>query len=550
MTTRFVAPGGSGDGTSEGNAAALTSMDAMVQAAAVGAAPNRVTIVRSPGAAGLYKVESTITISHGGTLANPVTIGGLDGVPLPILIGWKGGQRSLPYRPSAAGNADAWRPPNSTGEPGVQIFTLASGANHLRFENIYHHSCESLLKLTAVHVGVSIVKRVWGRNVRRTYNQVDSTLDVPSGNSDAVINGIRLRGFSRGAVRMTNSSNIDIRNHYLDCQNNAWDGTPIGIQLAGNASHQANQNIRIERVLGKNIFQPDYTTSPATWLLSYTVPPAGSFYFTLGTKRTADIVAPASTATIKAALVAAQFGASGDIFVTGGGAAITIAFGGQMLNADPGDLQLVTALDSGDLGIGQTGFWAALDPGYFQGDIITDEEFDRGISIRFSYGADVTDGFVDLKSDDTWVAYCTAERCKRNFRTHPSNGDPWGNQKWSRTGVTFFACKGTNPTQPKYPIGYPLAGQFGTGIPCQLGSNGIALAVECDFTDDGTSQRDGNRAQAFFSDGPDAHLTIVNTRVTRPTGPESGLGTDNTSKLYVSDTTTGFIRCNVTDTQV
>src|SRR5262249_48681643 len=117
MTVFYISPTGSGShsGTSMANAATIYDLPRLVATAGAG---DEVRLLADRGA---YNVTKQITISDGGAAGAPGAIRGVDssGAPMKATIV---GTRATDWKPGL--------------EQGVELFRLASGADHLSFSDL------------------------------------------------------------------------------------------------------------------------------------------------------------------------------------------------------------------------------------------------------------------------------------------------------------------------------------------------------------------------------------------------------------------------------
>ncbi|HEY9217663.1 MAG TPA: calcium-binding protein [Phenylobacterium sp.] len=213
MTTYYISPTGSGDGTSWGAAGNLASLNTFIGAAGPG---GEVLIAADQGA---YQTTGPIFISRGGAAGAAVTVRGADisGQDMDVQIF---GTRADTYTP--------------TGTVGNEVFRLEKGADNLAFE----HLSFSNVGNGAFRIGADIenltLQHMTAHNVRRFLEDYAS-----SGNLTASVNGLIVRdvvveGYSKGAIRLQyDSRDILIEDVVGDSQGQAGDNFAMGLLFDG-----------------------------------------------------------------------------------------------------------------------------------------------------------------------------------------------------------------------------------------------------------------------------------------------------------------------------
>lgn len=212
----YISPTGSGNrsGSDAANAAAVTSLDAMIVKAGGG---GQVLMLADQGA---YTITKPIDIKHGGTDAAVVTIKGVSstGADMDVVIQ---GNRNPVY---AAANPT-----------GNELFKFQSGANHIVIEHMSIANVGTAFR-AAADVNDITIQHVEASNVGRFFE------DYAGGsNKTATITGLTLKdidveGFSKGVVRLGyNTNTVLIENVHGDSMRQDGDKFAIGVHLEDTA---------------------------------------------------------------------------------------------------------------------------------------------------------------------------------------------------------------------------------------------------------------------------------------------------------------------------
>jgi hypothetical protein len=220
----FVAPKalGRGDGSSRKNAADLRRLNQLIKRAEPG---DTIEL-----ASGVYQVHQSISLSGGGAPGAPITIRGAAGGQSPMLVG----TRAHPYDPAA--------------DPGLPLFRLGVGANHLVFTNLECQNIGNGCFVVTAPISGLLISSIDATNVRRFFEHA-----AKAGVGDASINGLEIssvnvRGFSKGAIRIRyDSHDIRISDVFGDSQRQDGDDFAIGVHLLDKV-----HDVLIERVTMNN----------------------------------------------------------------------------------------------------------------------------------------------------------------------------------------------------------------------------------------------------------------------------------------------------------
>jgi hypothetical protein len=211
--TLHIAPSAAGEGSGSdwANAGSLENLSAFIALAGPG---GKVLLKADDGP---YRVSRQITVRTGGTDGLPVTVAGVDhaGKPAKAEIV---GTRSNPW--SLNGNA------------GSEVFRLASGANHLRFEQIlFRDQGNGCFRIADSIRGLEI-QDVDARNVRRFVENTGSGSEKRASVDGLLIRRVTVKGYSKGAIRLgSDSSNILIEDVVGDSERQDGDDFAIGVAL-------------------------------------------------------------------------------------------------------------------------------------------------------------------------------------------------------------------------------------------------------------------------------------------------------------------------------
>ncbi len=131
---------------------------------------------------------------------------------------------------------------------------------------------------------------------------------------------------------------------------------------------------------------------------------------------------------------------------------------------------------------------------YLQGDGVTAEAHDRGITIRDTTITDCWDGGVDLKSADSVCVRVTVRNAKRSFRFH---------QPATAGGLRLIDCVSVDPVHPG-----------GTGKPAHVQATGNVEVVRGSCSNTGTDVRLAEVSGA-------GHVRFDGTTVRQPGSPQT-----------------------------
>lgn len=215
---------GSGDGSSEEDAAALSSIGSIITDA------TEPTEIRILAADGTLEVGDTVTIGD-----RP------DGAPPVVVRGWSDGSARVRLV------GDRTSPYDVVGEPGTDLFRLGAGADRLRFEGFDITDVGTVFRVAGDLADLEITD-ITADNVRRFF---DTT--AGGGGETASVTGLRIsdvevNGFSKNVIRIRyDSSAIVIENVIGDSERQDGDNFAIGVQLDGTA-----HDIVLRRVTMRN----------------------------------------------------------------------------------------------------------------------------------------------------------------------------------------------------------------------------------------------------------------------------------------------------------
>jgi hypothetical protein len=213
--TLYISPSAAGkaDGTSWQNAGSLDMLPSFVTR--VG--PGGMILLKAD--AGPYLTARQVTLRSGGAPNAPVTISGAD-------ISGK------PAKASIVGNrSEPW---SQGGNPGSEVFRLASGASHLRFEHIaFHNQGNGCFRVVNDVQGLDL-RDIEARNVRRLFENGPGASDMPASVTGLTIRRVSVRGYSKGAIRLSgSSSDVIVEDVFGDSERQDGDDFAIGIALQG-----------------------------------------------------------------------------------------------------------------------------------------------------------------------------------------------------------------------------------------------------------------------------------------------------------------------------
>lgn len=423
------------------------------------------------------------------------------------------GNRTYPFAPPAPNNEDVWVPMGSDGNTGLICFNMNAGAANIRFSFLALDRLQGLFRVLGV-TGPIHMADIVGTQCRFVAS-VESGGIKGTVTQHAVFERISLNGFSKYVVRLMGSSYVDFIDIYGDSENQWGDGFTVGLAIGGNTAPTANDHITIDGYEFKNCYGWDYTVTTQKWTFSASAsgaPTGGSMTVSVAGGSPVSVPHNATNAQLKQALATAGASAglaTRNIFVNGNIALpvgpVNLSIGGELFHvAPPAVVWDLSGLTGGTFNL-TTRNWAAPTVGYFQGDGITTEEFDRQIVIKNGRVSNVGDGGLDLKSSDTLVENVEISGAKRSFRVHPMDSSNKG------LAPILNRCTSRNPTTPVYPVGWPLAGQIAPGSQCAVQANGNVTAVNLYHED---SSPDTNVLHAESG----GRITAMNCRVKRKSG--------------------------------
>ncbi len=209
-----IAPNGAGTGRSGrwDDAAPLRELPQILATAA----PN--TQVWLLADRGPYKVTEQLTIAHGGALAAPVVIRGVDkdGEPMAAEIV---GTRVEPYDPA--------------GDPGPEVFRLVSGADHLVFQEFAFNDVGNGAFRIAADITDLTIRQSTATNIRRFIEDNASQGSPTASVSGLTVANVTVTGYSRGVARLQYDSNRILFDGVSgDSQRQDGDPFPMGLEFA------------------------------------------------------------------------------------------------------------------------------------------------------------------------------------------------------------------------------------------------------------------------------------------------------------------------------
>ena len=216
--------GGARDGSSQRDAAVLATLPRLIAAADPG---DEVWIH-----GGRYHIREALVVTSGGDRTAPVVVRGVPGTTrrVPHLVG----SRSDPYAPE--------------GNPGVELFKLLGGADHLRFEDMaFENQGNGVFRIGADITDLTI-RRMFADNVHRFVENYRSG-DARSATVDGLrIEDVEVRGFSKSAIRLRyDTQDVVIRDVYGDSERQDGDNFAMGVHLDDTV-----HDVRLERVTMRN----------------------------------------------------------------------------------------------------------------------------------------------------------------------------------------------------------------------------------------------------------------------------------------------------------
>ncbi len=225
---RYVAAAasGRGDGSAQGQAAPLSSLDQLIAEAD---GPLDVRVVAD---SGTIPVTDSVTLTSGGTSQAPVTIRSWPPSGRRVVLT---GTRTAPY--------------DVAGDPGDAVFRLGSGADHLRFVDLAFENVGVAFRVAA-DIRDLDVRQVSATNVRRF---LDTT--AADGVATASITGLRVsdvsvRGFSKSAFRLRyGTRDVLLQDVVGDSEQQDGDNFAVGVSLSGQVSDVVLRRVQMTGTL-------------------------------------------------------------------------------------------------------------------------------------------------------------------------------------------------------------------------------------------------------------------------------------------------------------
>lgn len=216
-TVFHVTPDGAGarDGADWRSAGRLTDVPRFIERAD----PGDEVWIR--GDLGPYETTGALQITAGGERGAPITVRGVDGAGTdrarPRLVG----TRTAPFR--------------TDGDPGGELFKLLGGADHLRFENMaFANQGNGVFRIGADIRDLTITD-MSADNVRRFVENYVSGDERSATIRDLHIEDVRVRGFSKSAIRLRYATNnVVIRDVFGDSERQHGDNFAMGVHLDDN----------------------------------------------------------------------------------------------------------------------------------------------------------------------------------------------------------------------------------------------------------------------------------------------------------------------------
>lgn len=189
----FISPTGTGNGT-QASPASVTTLDTAIASIGPGA---RIAIL-----AGTY-TNNSISLSHGGTAAQPVIIGALNGAV--YFVGSRNSAAgSTPY--VLPDTPDGWRSVTagtSWGGTGSECFRLLEGANFLTFQGINVKKHSRAWSLYGNIEGLVVKDAVDCFNCQ---DYIWNSYTAPAGAKNLTVKNCNFIGFSKSCIRFSGAS--------------------------------------------------------------------------------------------------------------------------------------------------------------------------------------------------------------------------------------------------------------------------------------------------------------------------------------------------------
>ncbi|GGE75191.1 right-handed parallel beta-helix repeat-containing protein [Sphingomonas prati] len=225
VQARYIAPSGTGDGSSWANAAPITALNDLIGQLTVTGGE-----VRVRADAGSYTLPgSQIVLNKGGTLGKPVIIRGSDVLGQAIAAEMLGNRQSPRWQPGGATGAE-------------QIWFNA-GASNLIFRDFRFRNAGTCFRLREANTNL-LFEDIRGDNIRRL---------IQGSGTNATIVGLTIRrcsgyGFSKQFIHVRyDSSNVLIEDCYADAEMQDGDLWSAGFVLDDTA-----HDVTMRRCVGRN----------------------------------------------------------------------------------------------------------------------------------------------------------------------------------------------------------------------------------------------------------------------------------------------------------
>ncbi|MEL6815611.1 MAG: malectin domain-containing carbohydrate-binding protein, partial [Cyanobacteria bacterium J06598_3] len=236
---RYIAPNGTGDGSSWQDAAQLAGLDALIEKSAPG---DEIWIA---GDLGTYDVAGqTIVVDSGGTATAPVFIRGVSS---------KLGDHS--NEPASDGDtplfvgdrAENWVPGKANGG---EVFRLLNGANHLHFSGFnFRNVGNGAFRLGGDITDITL-EDMAAENVRRFVENTASSGATTASVSDLIIRNVDIRGFSKNAIRLQyDTHDVLIEDVLGDSEGQDGDSFAMGVHLDGSVHNVVHRRVTMNNAI-------------------------------------------------------------------------------------------------------------------------------------------------------------------------------------------------------------------------------------------------------------------------------------------------------------
>lgn len=213
-TVFHVTPDGAGDrdGAAWQSAGRLADVPRFIERAA----PGDEVWIR--GDLGSYRTTSALRITAGGSRGAPVTVRGVDVGGTDNATPRFVGTRASPFR--------------AEGDPGVELFKLLRGADHLAFANMAFVNQGNGVFRVGANISDLTITDMYADNVHRFIENYQSG-DEPTATIDGlVVEDVEVHGFSKSAIRLRYATNdVVIRNVFGDSERQDGDNFAMGVHL-------------------------------------------------------------------------------------------------------------------------------------------------------------------------------------------------------------------------------------------------------------------------------------------------------------------------------